>query len=130
MGTNYYWNENKAACPTCGHSDSQEIHIGKSSAGWCFSLHVDPELGINDLPDWIERWHREGSSIRDEYGQTVTPAEMWAVVMCRRGDVRRPQTGAWYLENNASRGPFGLARHGHKSTPGEGPYDLCSGEFC
>jgi hypothetical protein len=128
MGTNYYWREKKAPCPTCGHNSSEELHIGKSSGGWCFSLHVDPELGINDLPDWIERWHRTDSCIRDEYGRDVTPAEMWAVVMCRWNN-RGAQEPEWYARNGGHLGPFGLARHIHHATPGDGPYDLCRGEF-
>ena len=128
MGTKYYWLSDEGRCEHCGRSDSEELHIGKSSGGWCFALHVIPELGINDLPDWLERWHRKGSRIRDEYGREVTPAEMWAVVMCRsrKGDVQSPE---WYAQNHARPGPFGLARSTHNAKPGDGPYDLCSGEF-
>lgn len=53
MGTNYYA-EYQPPCPTCGRQDPP-LHIGKSSAGWCFSLHVIPELGLNDWPEW-EAW--------------------------------------------------------------------------
>lgn len=134
MGTNYYWTPAEKLCPTCGRGDAEEIHVGKSSAGWCFSLHVDPELGIRDLPDWIQRWHRKGSRIRDEYGKEISADEMWRVVMCRNGLWEntvsdQTQDPTWYAKNGAKRGPFGLARHMHHAEPGDGPYDRCTGDF-
>lgn len=48
MGTNFYFYEN----PEINEEDA--LHIGKSSAGWCFSLHIIPELGIRDLSDWTK----------------------------------------------------------------------------
>ena len=76
MGTNYYLHRN--VCAHCGRGD-EALHIGKSSAGWCFSLRVHPEEGIHDLPDW----ERElvGGKIQDEYGETFPPVELlrtWA----------------------------------------------------
>jgi len=38
LGTNYYWQESEP-CAACGRGYEQ-VHVGKSSAGWCFSLHV------------------------------------------------------------------------------------------
>ena len=48
MSTNYYLFENY--CEQCKRSD--ELHIGKSSVGWYFSLCVYPERKINSLDDW------------------------------------------------------------------------------
>lgn len=66
MGTNYYLQE-KPPCDKCGR-EFERLHIGQSSAGWCFALHVIPELGINNLADWKKRWEEHPSVIRDEYG--------------------------------------------------------------
>jgi hypothetical protein len=114
MGTNYYLEKNKCVC--CGRFD--EIHIGKSSAGWCFSLRIYPDDGIHSLEDWKALFNEH--SIRDEYGRPITAASM--------------------LANIAERShPRGLLRHefehlGHRiyglrSRHGEGTYDLIEGEF-
>ena len=67
MGTNFYWlAEPSPECPTCHQRpvETERRHIGKSSAGWCFSLHVylDGE-GPADLDQWRERFARVGSAI-------------------------------------------------------------------
>lgn len=65
MGTNYYL-EPKPPCQCCGRPFEQ-LHIGKSSAGWCFALHVIPERGIKDLDDWVRIWSQPEARIVDEY---------------------------------------------------------------
>lgn len=85
MGTNYQWHP-KPACPTCGHENPDDVlHIGKSSSGWCFALHVIPEQGITELGHWIERFARPGSYITDEYGERVDPADMIRTIAARHG---------------------------------------------
>lgn len=110
MGTNFYL-ESKPACETCGRP-FEDRHIGKSSMGWCFSLHVYPEDGINDLPDW-EKLFSTGR-IYDEYGATLTPTEMLARITERSH-------------------PRGLARHPvdgtHTISKGAGTWDCCVGDF-
>jgi hypothetical protein len=56
MGTNYYSVRrgveelDSDAFWALRDEDSDDcLHIGKSSLGWCFSLHVIPERGINTL---------------------------------------------------------------------------------
>ena len=74
MGTNYYWRETKNEyCGECGRP-MPWLHIGKSSAGWNFSLRIHPNEGINNLENWKERW--EKGSIWDEYGREVTVEDM------------------------------------------------------
>lgn len=149
MSTNFYWHA-KPACPTCGHeADDDVLHIGKSSAGWCFSLHVIPEKGITNLGEWQERFARPGSYIKDEYGDVVTPEDMLERITKRNG---RPWEGRDYgpinlgkftidgyrdeaefhRRNHSERGPNGLLRHRlgpYCVAHGEGTYDLIPGEF-
>lgn len=128
MGTNYYM-EPQAPCETCKRPFEQK-HIGKSSAGWCFGLHVYPEDGINDLADWIREWSKSGSRIVDEYGKAVTLDEMEQRVTKRSG---RSPDAAFYSENHAVPGPNGLVRSQvdgrHCIGHGAGTWDLLIGEF-
>lgn len=126
MGTNYYLSE-RPACKCCGR-DYPALHIGKSSAGWCFSLHVIPEEGLNSLEDWESRF--QDGTITTEYGNVLTPAEMADVIRNRswahRGDFD-------FLRNQAQEGPNGLVRHRvdgmHCVGHGDGTWDYITGEF-
>ena len=62
MGTNYYLTED---CECCGRA-FPDLHIGKSSGGWCFSLHVIPSEGLNSLDEWESRF--SCGVITNEYG--------------------------------------------------------------
>lgn len=88
MGTNYYWRHN--ICEHCGRYE--EVHIGKSSAGWQFTLHgyrdnlihlSDPEVELSvkvlSWKDWKELLSREGK-IFNEYGNEVPLADLVANV--------------------------------------------------
>lgn len=132
MGTNYYLHV--GVCPTCGRAE-EVLHIGKSSAGWCFALHVLPERGINTLADWEQEWgpSRHYREIRDEYGEVVTPEELLRSITERSWEDSEPQSPAWYMENHAEPGPKGLARHRigqHSVGHGPGTWDYVLGEFC
>ena len=78
MGTNYYLRTN--ICEDCGRYD--ETHVGKSSCGWKFSLHVfrpvdeDDEQGPTCLKDWRLLWDDPKNQIWNEYGDQVTPEDM------------------------------------------------------
>lgn len=75
MGTNFYLKQPEVACPTCGHHEPVEsLHIGKSSAGWVFSLRIHPDLGISSLEDWKARLTQ--GQICNEYGSQVSVEEM------------------------------------------------------
>lgn len=125
MGTNYYL-EAEPPCPCCGRGYDRK-HIGKSSAGWCFALHVYPDEGIRDLRDWQMRWLTSGRDIVDEYGQKVAPKEMFSLITER----------SWPIEllvnRYSARGPNGLLRHRLDGTfciaHGEGTWDCCVGDF-
>lgn len=136
MGTNYYLNDgNKPHCASCTcHS---RIHIGKASAGWCFSLHVIPERGLNSLDDWKRAWSADGCVIVDEYGSEISPAEMEDIICNRkrRETVCPPGYLDWahfHAINFSESGPNGLVRHQigrHCIGHGDGAYDLMPGEF-
>lgn len=129
MGTNYYWYE-KPPCCECGR-EFDRLHIGKSSAGWCFSLHVMPEREINELTDWRKLWEIPGSVIRDEYEEVVSVEDMLKVITERSWQSKDPYPyPQHYLKANyAVSGPNGLLRHTYDAKPGKGTYDLVRGEF-
>lgn len=132
MGTNYYWYP-KPACECCGNT-FDEIHIGKSSGGWCFSLHVIPEDNINTLNDWVNKWNEIGVGIiKDEYGENCTPEDMYLIITARSYIPKSQLEPDWYQMNQAEPGPNGLARAKidglHCIGHGEGTWDYIQGEF-
>ena len=113
MGTNYYlqppvdWPGNP-------------LHIGKSSFGWCFSVHVIPERGINSLQDWEVLIRKPGAVILDEYDRPVTADEMMAVITER----------AAHGQYGSDQGPLNRHEIGpYCLSWGPGPWDHCVGEF-
>ncbi len=124
MGTNYYLR--KDYCPHCERYE--QLHIGKSSAGWCFALHVYPEQMITTLTDWKKLLAANGSRIVDEYGHEVPGAELLRIITERSWAGRPIELGTQDVH-----GPHGLGRHaidgrfciGH----GEGTWDYLVGEF-
>ena len=148
MGTNYELQERDPVpkpCPCCGEPGKvltgEALHIGKSSSGWCFTLHVMPELGIADLADWDRKFRDPRYKIVNEYGEVITPMQMMDIITNRVGARRQDVEwwSPWYdsyedflAKNSAVPGPNGLLRHrlgrgciGH----GAGTWDLITGEF-
>jgi hypothetical protein len=142
MGTNYYsvkrgldYTKSESFWDLRGTEDF--IHIGKSSMGWCFSLHVVPELGINTLEDWIRMFIDPDRIIIDEYRETVSFLDMIRIITQRS----RPQSNNWDADtmdrNHAEPGPNNLVRHRREYTErgrgcvrhGEGTWDCIEGEF-
>ena len=134
MGTNYYWNSLKA-CPCCKRPYEEPLHIGKSSAGWVFALHVYPDLGINNLTDWEKKWFNPGE-IKDEYNRAIPTREMLAIISERSWPRRKQDKSElrqWLRENQAELGPNGLTRSiidgSHCIGHGEGTWDYIIGDF-
>lgn len=132
MGTNFYFHSDKQ-CSECGR-EVEPVHIGKSSGGWCFTLHVMPEENINTWKDWLDMFrNHKDSYIKDEYGQRVDLPKFISIVAERKWESKRQWTEKEYRDNHAVPGPNGLVRHqigsglcvGH----GDGTYDYCTGEF-
>ena len=127
MGTNYYV-EDQEPCKCCGRP-YENLHIGKSSAGWCFSLHVIPERGLNDLNDWID--FLKHKRIFNEYGEEISRERLLNLIIERShpGGIDLTE----YLDKYTERGQNNLLRSRidgiHCIGHGEGTWDLIIGEF-
>jgi hypothetical protein len=147
MGTNYYLHQ-RTGLPEPDHEIV--LHIGKSSTGWCFSVHVMPERGINDLQDWVTLIEQRASAavIKDEYGEELQLQELLNIITDRRRSVsikdsftRGKEQGfyqhvddveQWLRLNRAVRGPNNLMRHALGGTivrHGSGTWDCIVGDF-
>jgi len=140
MGTNFYYHSELDVCPSCGHIRGKKQHIGKSSGGWCFALHVDEEAGVTTLAQLQNILIRPDITIEDEYGHVVSYTRMMQIIMDRSHPVREFVPDRWYSskeeflrKNNAVDGPNGLFRHAidgvHCVGHGEGTWDYITGEF-
>lgn len=130
MGTNYYLEKvTSSECPHCGHEkEGDQLHIGKSSGGWTFSLRIHPDLGIYDLDDWMPLFGRY--PIVDGYGKKVSIFLMLEIITNRAWpkDVRDFD----YERNYAEPGPNGLVRSkiGHGCVKhGAGTWDCIDRDF-
>lgn len=140
MGTNYYARINE--CEWCGRY--KRLKLGKSSAGWCFTLRVYPEKGISTLDDLIEFLDDNMAKIYDEYERKIPLKKFLKVVTERSWPINKKNYDFsndnfykdlnHFLEiNQAELGPNNLLRHkidgqfciGH----GEGTWDYCIGDF-
>lgn len=136
MGTNYFLKPD--ACGHCGRSDERK-HIGKSSAGWCFALHVYPEDGIRDLADWEPLFRKPGNKIEDEYRHPVMADAMIEHITKRSWKKTEnipfgyTNWEDFYESNHAVPGPKNLIRHKADNRYcigyGNGTWDLMIGEF-
>lgn len=132
MGTNFYsvskdlfysTNYERSNDPMC-------LHIGKSSMGWCFALHVIPDHGICDITGWVPYFFDDDRVIIDEYNKEISFEEMYSIIAKRSFSSER--SNEMYKKNDAIQGPHNLARSkigddciGH----GEGTWDLIKGNF-
>ena len=139
MGTNYYLQN--GICQCCHKPDSTR-HIGKSSGGWCFSLHVYPEEGINNLDDWKKLFAKPNIAILNEYDEEVSVEEMLTIITKRKWRPRDEFPNPFYRcatweefhrRNYSQDGPNNLLRHqilkDHCIGHGEGTYDYIVGDF-
>lgn len=115
MGTNYYARKkNYVSCPNCDckiEIGYDELHIGKSSAGWAFSLRVyerQGEVGPRSLEEWKEYLGKKDVSIFDEYGRKVPLRILLESILSGKNFKRIPD---------------------REAKPGNGSYDLVPYEF-
>jgi hypothetical protein len=129
----------------------RKLHIGKSSKGWAFALHVFTEVERQEdhslpanLEDWVQGWFKTSTNrIVDEYGDTYSVGELLTIICDRPLDLygvnsdRVPygfsSWGEFFDKNCAEPGQDGFIHSrvglggcvGH----GEGPWDLIATEF-
>lgn len=143
MGMNYYLKTKPCEC--CNRSDKLK-HIGKSSYGWVFSLHVIPDEGIHDLCDWIKFFNDDNYQIYDEEDRQITTEDMLDTILNRSSENEWDSRNFIYSKfqpyhseehfhecNQSQRGPNNLLRtkvdYNHCIGHGDGTYDLIIGEF-
>ena len=135
MGTNYCIQFDK--CKACGYTH-KSYHIGKSSGGWVFGLHIDPENNIRDLDDVLNLCKL--GTIVNEYDEIVSMEKLLDVIKNRSWEPVRVYQDAYYRNekeflriNHAVKGPNNLMRSKidgqHCIGHGDGTWDLIIGEF-
>jgi hypothetical protein len=107
MGTNYYAQIGK--CQTCGRFE-EEIHIGKSSAGWRFNIEIHKEFYNNwdEFLIFINRWDVK---LFDEYKTKISPEDLLELIKEKKELYSHLQI---YSESKGIKGEFA---------------DLCEEEF-
>jgi hypothetical protein len=116
MGTNYYlMTDEMEPCSECEQDKQLILHIGKSSAGWTFNLHVIPERDINSLEDWITMFKKYPTKIENECARQISVDEMIKTISVRENFNGMPLLRQSNFEDGATKGP--------------GTWDLCLGDF-
>lgn len=113
MGTNYYWRT---------PDEKDDLHIGKSSSGWMFALHVDRDGPCpRNLLGWRQLWATAQGAIYNEYGAKIEVEVMLKIITHRKG---RYEAGL--PDPHLRRHPVdGRRCLGH----GNGTWDELTGEF-
>lgn len=134
MGTNYYLMHKEPVCKCCGHK-KEPLHIGKSSGGWCFSLHVEPSDPVfpHNLEEWKYLFNSPCHYIEDEYSNTISKEEMLKTITKRFWLAEPRRSENEYNINQAESRPKNLVRckvdDVHYINHGDSTYDLIQGEF-
>lgn len=79
MGTNYYAEFGNRIYPY----KANRIHIGKSSSGWAFALHLDLTKGLGTFLEWRNFYSQPQIIIRTDAGETIHPKEMTQIITAR-----------------------------------------------
>lgn len=127
MGTNYFVSKKPSLIGILQGGETEELHLGKSSVGWCFSLRIYPERGLVNLESWYRYMASGRTIITDEYGGEHELESIIDRIVNRRFN-------AHSTPKDSSRRQFhkdGCQRHriSEVCKPGKGPYDLCNYEF-
>lgn len=138
MGRNFYWSDETQE-ERQEEREKHWLHIGKSSAGWLFSMHVIPSEDIESWNDWQSVLQASGK-IFDDSHNVVTFEELRQIVEDR--SAKHPLEFDWSTKeeliaetityntkyNLLQTGP--KAEHFTKTVFGEGPWKYCNYDFC
>jgi hypothetical protein len=85
MGTNYYLRKPEGeTCEHCGRADRyEELHIGKSSAGWKFCF----DNWYKEIPSfdaWKEILNKYPDKIFNEYNERITVKELIELIEAKQ----------------------------------------------
>ena len=137
MGMNYYCETGRmfeVECD-CGfrHMMPETLHIGKSSWGWTFSLHVIPEKGLECWRDW-EEVLKDARRIYNEEGENVSLEELRETVLHRARELNDEEKAR--MEEIAERDGYFLDRRSwlfggedSRKQGEDGDYSIITGEF-
>jgi hypothetical protein len=125
MGVNYYI---RPIGEKESDANERRIHIGKSSAGWCFALHVHPKLRIFTLQDWESLF--DNHEIINDYDVIISKDEMLKIIRDRKFHLERNLDQEFLKINHAIAGPNGLLRSNDDRVlyQGEGTWDCIIGD--
>lgn len=76
MGTNYYVKKKLGYCDKCHRCDTDEVHVGKSSAGWQFLFNPYKP----SFREWREFLMTNDGYIFDEYDREVAAKEILELI--------------------------------------------------
>jgi len=112
MSTNYYAIYDECDC-TCDHCSKKGMayHLGKSSTGWAFALHIEPSMNLYDLEDIITFLIQKKATIIDERNSYCSLEDWLGLVVDLHPEVKHREDGKRCLV-------------------GSGTFDLLEGEFC
>jgi hypothetical protein len=90
MGTNYYVRRPPCENPCTHCQGSEDIHLGKASAGWAFVFQAYPvgtaadvTWDVSDFGAWLRLL--DLGDVFDEYGAQMSRDELIAMIDNRRG---------------------------------------------
>lgn len=82
MGTNYYAKKKKPRIVRI----YDEIHLGKSSAGWRFAFQETDEIkSYPQFLKWLED-NKKDYNIVDEYGKKITIEKLVSLIEAKQGN--------------------------------------------
>lgn len=83
-------------------SSTEEIHIGKSSSGWCFTFDHNNWDYFDKTAESVKSFIND-SLIRDEYDRHITIDDFWKMVEAKKGGLNAK---TYYEKFPADRSPY------------------------
>lgn len=89
------------------------IHIGKSSCGWKFCLHIYPNHNINSFKDWYDILQNDEYIITDEYNEVISINKMINIITKKPRVYKKEDTGK-IIDNQYIVSEVGLLQHSYQ----------------